>query len=273
VFIELGIVSSWDDPRFPTIQGLCRRGLKLKALKDFIIDIGNSIHSVLMDVNKLWSFNKQFIDTLIPRYSFVKQEGVVEVIIEDMPDVYEEVDILRLRGYENLGYKKSLRYNKIYIDQSDAHDLADGEEFTTLDWGNMIIQSKHKDGDKITRIVVKSHIGGDFKKTQKITWVAVSPKLIPIKIQYFDNLITVPKIPSEKKEGKKKGKQDDFEKYINKESKIEHLGLAEPCITELEIGQSIQFTRRGYFMLDAIEEDGTRVFVNTPDGHSINVWK
>jgi len=66
VFIELGIVSSWGDPRFPTIQGL-QKGLKTKALKDFIIDIGNSIHSVLMDVNKLWSFNKQFIDTLIPR--------------------------------------------------------------------------------------------------------------------------------------------------------------------------------------------------------------
>jgi len=203
-FIDKGIVSSWDDPRFPTIQGLKRRGLKLRALKDFIIDLGNNINFVLMDINKLWAFNRQYIDQIIPRYTFVLQEDLVEVLIEDVPEDYEEVDVLKCKLNESLGNKKLLKYNCIYIDQSDVQQLVDGEEFTILDWGNMIMQSRTSEGGKFKTMVVKSNMSGDFKKTKKFTWVAKTEKLVPIKLQYFDNLINVPKIPSEKKEAKKK---------------------------------------------------------------------
>jgi len=50
------------------------------------------------------------------------------------------------------------------------------------------------------------------------------------------------------------------------------MGLAEPCIKDVKIGESIQFTRRGYYILDSIEEDNTYVFVSTPDGHMKDVW-
>jgi len=63
----------------------------------------------------------------------------------------------------------------------------------------------------------------------------------------------------------------DFKDYVNHNSVTEILAIAEPCLREIKIGDSIQFTRRGYFVYHKLEGD-TMVFVNTPDGHEKNVW-
>ena len=37
-FVENGRVEGWNDPRLPTVQGMVRRGLKIEALTQFILE-------------------------------------------------------------------------------------------------------------------------------------------------------------------------------------------------------------------------------------------
>jgi glutamyl-tRNA synthetase len=36
-FVDTGRVPSWRDPRFPTVQGIMRRGMQVEALREFIL--------------------------------------------------------------------------------------------------------------------------------------------------------------------------------------------------------------------------------------------
>ena len=52
-FVETGKVDGWNDPRFPTVQGILRRGIKVEALKQFMLDQGPSKNTNLMEWDKV----------------------------------------------------------------------------------------------------------------------------------------------------------------------------------------------------------------------------
>jgi len=105
-FIDQNIVQSWTDPRFPTIQGMMRRGLTMEALKKFILSQGDSKKGVNMDMSTLWAINKQLIDREIPRFTVVRRENIVPVTILGITTEIEQVEVLACRHNESLGKKK-----------------------------------------------------------------------------------------------------------------------------------------------------------------------
>jgi len=70
-FVEQKLVDGWTDPRFPTVRGILRRGLRVETLTQFMLEQGPSKNSVYMEWDKLWSINKSIIDPISKRYSAV----------------------------------------------------------------------------------------------------------------------------------------------------------------------------------------------------------
>lgn len=68
-FVEKGHVTGWDDPRFPTVRGIRRRGMTIEALKQFILSQGPSKNVVNLDWTIIWAFNKKVIDPVAPRHT------------------------------------------------------------------------------------------------------------------------------------------------------------------------------------------------------------
>lgn len=71
------------------------------------------------------------------------------------------------------GKKSQLRLNRIWLDQADALEVAEGDEVTLMEWGNAIIRKIHRVGAVVTGIDADLHLAGDFKTTKlKLTWLA-----------------------------------------------------------------------------------------------------
>ncbi|XP_058692130.1 bifunctional glutamate/proline--tRNA ligase isoform X2 [Poecile atricapillus] len=267
-FVNEGLVDGWDDPRFPTVRGVLRRGMTVEGLKQFIAAQGSSRSVVNMEWDKIWSFNKKVIDPVAPRYTALLKDAVVPV---NIPEAQEEMkEVAKHPKNADVGLKPVWYSSRVLIEGADAETLAEGEVVTFINWGNIIITKLNRSSSgKIVSINAKLNLDNkDFKKTTKITWLAETPRapLIPTVCVNYEHLITKPVL----------GKDEDFKQYINRNSKQEELMLGDPCLKELKKGDIIQLQRRGFFICDQPYEpvspysckDAPCILIYIPDGHT-----
>lgn len=263
-FVDTGKVSNWDDPRFPTVRGVRRRGMSVEGLRNFIISQGPSKNILNLDWSLIWAANKKIIDPIAPRHSAVYKRDLVTITISGGPDQpFAEIKPKHKKNAD-LGDKQVIYSSKVFIDQDDAQTLKDNEEITLMDWGNAIVTAIHKHGDVVIGIDAKLHLEGDFKKTEKkISWLADTPDVVPIELVDFDHLITKEKI----EEG------ENFEDYLTAQTEFRTDALADVNIKSLPVGAVIQFERKGYFRLDKAWAAGhPAVFFTIPDGKVVNKY-
>ncbi|XP_054674873.1 bifunctional glutamate/proline--tRNA ligase isoform X3 [Grus americana] len=274
-FVNEGLVDGWDDPRFPTVRGVLRRGMTVEGLKQFIAAQGSSRSVVNMEWDKIWSFNKKLraickkvIDPVAPRYTALLKDAVVPV---NIPEAQEEMkEVAKHPKNAEVGLKPVWYGSRVLIEGADAETLSEGEVVTFINWGNVIITKLNRNSSgKIVSIDAKLNLENkDFKKTTKITWLAETPRapLIPTVCVNYEHLITKPVL----------GKDEDFKQYINRNSKQEELMLGDPCLQELKKGDIIQLQRRGFFICDQPYEpvspysckDAPCILIYIPDGHT-----
>jgi glutamyl-tRNA synthetase len=259
-FVDNKFVEGWNDPRFPTVQGVLRRGVQVDALRAFILAQGASKKDVDMEWDKFWAENRKIIDKEAHRFFAIKDEGKVVVSLRGAPTTPEAFSVQLHPKTPEFGDKVMHKFCRVFIEGEDAKSVSVGEEFTLMRWGNAIVRAVHKDAEgAIREIEADLNEGGDFKTTKvKMCWVPDLPHSVPAELVEFDNLITKSKISEE----------DKFEDFVNPVTKATVLAICEPAARAVSADQVVQFERRGFFRCDSAFVDSSRpmVMFNIPDG-------
>ncbi|XP_027158669.1 glutamate--tRNA ligase, cytoplasmic [Coffea eugenioides] len=266
-FVQNGKVDGWDDPRFPTVQGIVRRGLKIEALIQFMLEQGASKNLNLMEWDKLWAINKKIIDPVCPRHTAVIDQRRVLLTLTDGPEDPFVRIIPKHKKYEGAGEKATTYTKRIWIDQDDARSIAANEEVTLMDWGNAIVKEIEKDQEgNVTQLTGVLHLEGSVKTTKlKLTWLPDTNELVTLSLVDFDYLIT-----------KKKLEEDEnFVDVVNPCTKMETAALGDSNMRNLKRGDIIQLERKGYFRCDVpfIRPSKPLVLFAIPDGKQTTVMK
>lgn len=268
--VKENYVSSWDDPRMPTISGLRRRGYSPEAIRNFatrvgvarrenIIDVGFLEFCVREDLNKRANRVMAVLDPIklvITNYP----EGQEETLVGDNNPEAENHGGTRPLPFSNelwieredfmveppkkffrLGPGLSVRLKHAYIVRCDEFKVDENNNVTEI---HCTYFPESKSGSDTSGIVVKG----------VIHWVSAK-HAVPAEIRLYDRLFNVEDPSSE---------EGDFKDFINKDSlEVVTNAYVEPSLKESKPGAYFQFIRKGYFCPDTDSSADKLVFNRT----------
>ncbi len=240
--VENGVVDGWDDPRFPTVRALIRRGLTVEALREFVKVQGMSKAVNFMEWSKLWVFNTQVLDPTVARYTVVSDSLKVRCTVGGQAKLEAGTKLLHKKVPE-MGSKPYFKSDVIFLDAEDVALLKEGEEVTLMDWGNAFIKNiTCANGSALpTDATIELHLEGDVKKTKsKLTWVPENPDAPILTLNEYDHLLTK----------KKPDPEESIDGLIAPVTKFTQQALGEVALKSVKQGQTIQLERRGYYIVD-----------------------
>ncbi|CAI7586638.1 unnamed protein product [Penicillium viridicatum] len=259
--VESGVVWGWDDPRFPTIRGIRRRGMTIPALREFILKQGPSKNVTLFDWGLIWATNKKYIDPVAPRHTAIGNDDIVMATVTGGPAApYTEKRPKHVKNAA-LGDKVVSFSSSIVIEQVDAKSFKQDEEITLMNWGNAIVRKISTDSStsKVMRLELELHMAGDVKKTEKkVTWLSTEGQaLVSVELVDFDYLLKKDSLNEE----------DILEDVLNFNTEFCVSGLADINVSEVNVGDILQFDRKGFYRVDRVPTPGVPgVFFNIPTG-------
>ncbi|EFN80646.1 Bifunctional aminoacyl-tRNA synthetase [Harpegnathos saltator] len=249
-FVNEGLVDGWDDPRFPTVRGILRRGMTVEGLKQFIIAQGSSKSVVFMQWDKIWAFNKKVIDPVAIRYTTLDNDKIVPVEVMDAKE--EWLTVQNHPKDPSKGTKRVRVGPKIFIEKDDAESLIEGQNTTFISWGNLMIKQIEKKNSTVVNVKASLNLDDkNYKDTLKITWLAApsaaesdrkaeETDAISCYAVYFDHIMSVPVL----------GKDDDFKNFVAKDTRKEVEMLGEVELKRVKKGEIIELRRKGFFICD-----------------------
>ena len=257
--IEKKIVSSWDDPRMPTISGMIKRGYPPNALINFVKKAGIAKRENIIDVSLMEFYVREELNKTCARVMVVTDE-IKLVIINYPEDKHEILEATNNPEDESQGKRKMIFSKYLYIEREDFRETAN-RKFFRLTIGKevrlknaYIIKAenciKNEKGEVIEVHCTydpKSKSGSNSEESQRkvkgtIHWVDINSS-IDVYINEYERLFYKEK-PDE---------NDDLIKGVNKNSKKLIVGKSEHFVSSLQIGQKVQFQRKGYYIVDSNE--------------------
>ncbi len=113
-----GHVSSWDDPRMPTLAGLRRRGVPAEALREFVKRIGVAKANSTVDIGMFdFAIRETLNKTAQRRMAVLKP---LKVVIENYPEGQSELlEAINHPDDASLGVRPIPFGRELYIEQDD----------------------------------------------------------------------------------------------------------------------------------------------------------
>ena len=266
--VNEGHVTSWDDPRMPTISGMRRRGFTPDSLREFCDKIGIAKRENLIDFSLLEFCVREHLNKIAQRRMVVFDP--LKVVITNY-ELGEENLLSENNPEDENGGERNVPFSKeIYIEREDFMEVAPKKYFR-LAPGQMvrlksayIIKCDEVIKDEAGNIIQlncsyipESKSGSDTSGINvkgTLHWVSVATAL-PIEVRLYDRLFT------EENVGAAEG---DFKEYMNKESlQILPIAYGEPSLGDAMLQERHQFIRKGYFCLDKDSAKDKLVFNRT----------
>jgi len=268
--VEEKMVSSWDDPRMPTISGMRRRGYTPASIRNFSDTIGIAKRDNIIDIALLEHHVREDLNKTANRVMAVLDP--VKVVITNYPEGQsEEVDAINNPEDENAGTRKLPFSREIYIERSDYMDDAP-KKFFRMTLGKEVrlkyayfatcnevfkdetgnITEIHCTYDPLSR-------GGKSPDGRKVKgamhWVDANDH-VKAEVRLYDRLFTV--------ESPDTDKEKDFKEFFNHESlQINNKAIIEKSVKGKEYLTHYQFERTGYFNVDKDSTTDKMVFNQT----------
>ncbi|HME19195.1 MAG TPA: glutamate--tRNA ligase [Nitrososphaerales archaeon] len=217
--VEEGLVSGWDDPRMPTVDGVRRRGILPQTIRQFTLHVGYTKAEHEYDWSMLFSLNRKLLDPVSKRVFFVPNP--VGLKVEGAPSRRVAIPF---HPDKDLGSRTIETGDEFYVPSDDLTAIKKGAVFRLMDLYNVELVSGGKSpvakyaGDKL------------LPDTKKLQWVTPS---------HANVMVLVPDLLYD----------DDGE--FNKESLKETAGFAEESVSALKVGDIVQFPRFGFCRLDS----------------------
>ncbi|WP_300026894.1 glutamine--tRNA ligase/YqeY domain fusion protein [uncultured Maribacter sp.] len=269
--VEKGVVTSWDDPRMPTISGLRRRGYTPEAIRNFTDAIGIAKRDNLIDVSLLEFQVRDHLNKVAPRVMGVLDP--LKVVITNYPEgEVEWLDAENNPEDESAGSRKVPFSREFYIEKEDFREEAN-KKFFRLKLGKEVrlknayiikAESCTKDTDgNIIEVQCtydpKSKSGSGTEESLRkvkgtLHWVSIK-HAVEAEVRLYDRLFT--------DESPDTHKDKDFMEFVNPDSLKIITAYVEPHLKEAKIGDRVQFQRMGYFCVDPDTTAGKLVFNRT----------
>ena len=266
--VEDNHVNGWDDPRMPTLAGLRRRGYTPQSIRAFCDEVGINRTVALTEMGLLEHHLRTDLNARAERRMAVLNP--LKVVIENFPE--NDVDWLEAINNpedETAGTRKVPFTRDLFIERDDFMEdpprrfyrLAPGRE-VRLRYGYFIkcVEAVKDDSGEIVELRCTydpETRGGSAPDGRRVRatlhWVSAAHAL-DAEVRLYDSLFTVPN-PYDIPEGK------TWTDYINPDSLTALAGCKlEPSLSDIEVGEPIQFERVGYFVKDRDSTPGTPVF-------------
>jgi len=252
-FVDTGRVTGWDDPRFPTVRGVTRRGIDIDALKRFMCSQGASRRVVNMEWNKFWAENKKHIDLYAKRFMAVDKVDTVTLTVTNATDGMEFMSTEYLPKDPSFGTRLVRIGKNVLLEKVDTEGMEIGEEIVLIRWG--VVRLTKVDGG-LEGLFIPD---GDIKAAKrKLSWLVNVPENTRTILAEFDNLILKEKLEED----------DKIEDCLNPHTQAETEVIGDAGLKKLKENDIIQLERRGYYRVDRpyINETKPLILFMVPDG-------